>query len=59
MNIATVFTRSKMLRTKYWAFLTESYLTKILKSRARNWFIVSQNEASLHNNVAFELKNHF
>ena len=59
MNIETVFTRSKMVRGKYWQFLTKSYLIKIFKSRARNWYIMSQNEASLHNNVSFEPKNHF
>ena len=48
-----------MVRAKYWQFLTKSYLTKIFKSRATNWYIASQNEASLHNNVPFELKNNF
>ena len=48
-----------MVRAKYWQFLTKSYLTKIFESRGTNWYIVSQNEASLHNNVPFELKNHF
>ena len=55
----TVFTRSKMARAKYCQFLTKSYVTKIFKSRGTNWYIVSQNEASLHNNVSSELKNHF
>ena len=59
MNIETVFTRSKMVIANYWIFLSKSYLTKIFKSRATNWYIVSQNEASLHNNVPFELKNQF
>ena len=59
MNIETVFTRSKMVRAKYWEFLTKSYQTKIFKSRATNWYIVSQNRVSLHNNVPFELKSHF
>ena len=57
MNIETAFTRLKMVRDKYWEFLTKSYLTKIFKSRATNWYNASQNEASLHNNVPFELKN--
>ena len=35
-----------MVRAKYWEFLTKSYLTKIFKSRATSWYIVSQNEAS-------------
>ena len=48
-----------MVRAKYWQFLTKSYLTKIFESRGTNWYIVSQNEGSLHNNVPFELKNHF
>ena len=48
-----------MIRAKYWEFLTKSYLSRIFKSRATNWYIVSQNEASLHNNVPFELKNQF
>ena len=48
-----------MVRAKYWQFLTTFYLTKIFKSRTTNWYIVSQNEASLHNNVPFELKNYF
>ena len=48
-----------MIRAKYWQFLTKSYLTKIFKFRATNWYIESQNEASLHNNLRFELKNHF
>ena len=48
-----------MVRAKYCQFLTKSYLTKIFKSGATNWYIVSQNEASLHNNKPFELKNHF
>ena len=48
-----------MIRAKYWQFLTKSYVTKIFKSRATNWYIVSQNEASLHSNVSFELKNLF
>ena len=59
MNTETVFTRSKMVKEKYWEFLTKSYLIKYFKSRATNWFIVSQDEASLHNNVPFELNNHF
>ena len=59
MTIETVFTRSKMVIANYWIFLSKSYLTKIFKSRATNWYIVSQNEASLHNNVPFELKNQF
>ena len=59
MIIETVFTRSKMVRARYCQFLTKSYLTKIFKSRATKWYIVSQNEASLHNDVSFELKNHF
>ena len=33
--------------------------TKIFNFRATNWYIMSQNEASLHNNVSFELKSHF
>ena len=48
-----------MARAKYCQFLTKSYVTKIFKSRGTNWYIVSQNEASLHNNVSSELKNHF
>ena len=48
-----------MVRAKYRQFLTKSDLTKIFKSRATNWYTVLQNEASLHNNVPFELKNHF
>ena len=48
-----------MVREKFWQFLTKSYMTKIFESRATNWYIVSQNEACLHNNVPFELKNHF
>ena len=59
MTIETVFTRSKMVIANYWIFLSKSYLTKIFKSRATNWYIVSQNEASLHNSVPFELKNRF
>ena len=59
MNIETVFTRSKMVRAKYLIFMTKSYLTRIFKSTATNWYIVSQNEACLHNNVPFELKNQF
>ena len=59
MNIETVFTASKIVRAKFWQFLTKSYLIKIFKSRATNWYTVSQNEASLHKNVPFELKNHF
>ena len=35
-----------MVRAKYWEFLTKSYLTKIFKSSATSWYIVSQNEAS-------------
>ena len=46
-------------QSKNWQFLTKSYLTKIFKSRATNWYIASQKETSLHNNVPFELKNHF
>ena len=57
MNIETVFKRSKMVRAKYWEFLTNFYLNKIFKSRATNWYIVSQNEAPLHGNVSFELKD--
>ena len=48
-----------MVRAKYWQFLTKCYLTKLFKSRATNWYIVSQNEASLHKDVLFELKNYF
>ena len=48
-----------MVRAKYWEILTKSYLTKIFKSSATNWYISSQNEASLHDNVSFKLKNHF
>ena len=57
MNIEIVFKGSKMVTAKYWEFLTKSYLNKIFKSRATNWYIVSQNEASLHGNVPFELKD--
>ena len=59
MNIETVFTRSKMVKAKYWEFLTKSYLTKIFKSRATSWYTVSQNEPSLHSKVPFELTNYF
>ena len=59
MNVQTAFTRSKMVGEKYWGFLAKSYLTKTIKSRATNLHIVLQNETSLHNNVLFELKNHF
>ena len=59
MNIEIIFTKSKMVRAKYWEILTKSYLTKIFKSSATNWCISSQNEASLHVNVSFKLKNHF
>ena len=48
-----------MVRAKYWEILTKSYLTKIFKSSATNWYISSQNEASLHDNVPFKMKNHF
>ena len=57
MDIETVFTSSKLIKASYWEFLTKSCLTKIFKSRASNWYSVSQNKASLHNNVPFELKN--
>ena len=30
MNTETVFTRSKMVKEKYWEFLIKSYLTKYL-----------------------------
>ena len=53
MNIETVVMRSKMVAAKHWEFLTTSYLTKKFKSRATGWYIVSQNESSLHNNVPF------
>ena len=43
-----------MVRAKY-----REFLTKTFKFRATNWYILSQNEASLNNNVSFELKNHF
>ena len=59
INIETVFTRSKMLGARYWEFLTKPYLTKKFKSRATSWYTMSQNEAYLHSNVPFELKNHF
>ena len=59
MNAETAFTRSKIVGEKYWGFLAKSYLTKTIKSRATNLYIVSQNETSLHNNVLFELKNQF
>ena len=49
MNIETGFMRSKMVREKYSEFLT----------KAINWYIVSQNEASFHKNFPFELKNIF
>ena len=59
MNIETVFTRSKVVSEKYWEFLTKSYLPKYLNPEQQTWYIVSQNEVSLHNNVPFELKSHF
>ena len=59
MNTEVVFTRSKMVRAKYWQFLIKFYLNKIFNSRVTNWYSASQNEASLHNIVPFELKNHF
>ena len=52
MNIETVFTA----RANNLEFLTKSYLTKIFKSRATNWYTVSQNEKNKIKTI-FESKN--